>query len=293
MIPEVIKETISLKLARLTGSKVSVFSAVSVGGGSINQAVRLKTNAGTYFVKFNDKARYPLMFEREMEGLALLRDTGTVEVPVVAGCGLSGNYSYLLMHFIERGAMQNNYWETAGRQLAQLHQCTSAAFGLSNSNYMGSLQQSNRQHASWSDFLITERLQPMAHAACKKGILEKTDLDQLEKCYLKFQQGYFPEEAPALLHGDLWNGNLITGSRGLPVFIDPAVYYGHREMDIAMTLLFGGFPQAFYDAYHQEFPLEKEWKQRMAAAQLYPLLVHCVLFGSGYTGQLRAVLQQI
>lgn len=261
-----------------------------VSGGSINIAYELQTANNRYFLKVNHKVLYPGMFAAEAKGLALLTQTHTVKVPVIVLQGDAANESFLLLEWVDakRGSVQAT--QALGAQLAQMHRNTAAEFGLDHDNYIGSLPQSNRKHNKWSDFFIQERLQPMVSLAADKRLLEYADAGNFEKLYAKLPE-LFDEEAPALLHGDLWSGNYLTTPANEPYLIDPAVYYGHREVDIAMTTLFGGFSNEFYMSYDEAFPLAKGWQQRTDLWNLYPLLVHLNLFGAGYLGQVRDALK--
>jgi fructosamine-3-kinase len=156
---------------------------------------------------------------------------------------------------------------------------------------MGSLPQSNEESDSWSSFFIKRRLQPQVQPAQNAGLLDSKSVKAFELLY-KNLQDLLPEQEPALLHGDLWSGNLITNSDGGPCLIDPAVYYGNREVDLAMTRLFGGFSQEFYDAYHEAFPLPPNDFDRVDLYNLYPLLVHLNLFGSSYLPGIKATLRR-
>ena len=260
-----------------------------VSGGSINIAYELQTTSGKYFLKVNHKALYPGMFEAEAKGLALLTQTNTVKVPVIVLQGSAGNESFLLLEWVDakRGSVQAT--QALGGQLALIHGNTAEEFGLDGDNYIGSLLQSNRKHGKWSDFFIQERLQPMVSLAIDKRLLEYADAGYFEKLYAKLPE-LFEEDAPALLHGDLWSGNYLTTPTGDPYLIDPAVYYGHREVDMAMTTLFGGFSDEFYTDYNEAFPLAKGWQQRTDLWNLYPLLVHLNLFGAGYLSKVRDAL---
>ena len=257
-----------------------------VSGGSINIAYELQTAGGKYFLKVNHKALYPGMFAAEARGLALLSQTKSVKVPTIVLQADAGNESFLLLDWVDakRGSVQAT--QNLGVQLAQMHRNTADEFGLDHDNYIGSLPQSNRKHAKWSDFFIQERLQPMVSLAADKRLLEYADAGNLEKLYTKLPE-LFDEEAPALLHGDLWSGNYLTTLDDEPYLIDPAVYYGHREVDLAMTSLFGGFSHEFYRDYNEAFPLAKGWQQRTDLWNLYPLLVHLNLFGAGYLNRVR------
>jgi protein-ribulosamine 3-kinase len=257
-----------------------------VSGGSINIAYELQTADGKYFLKVNHKALYPGMFAAEAKGLALLTQTNAVKVPVIVLQGDAGNESFLLLEWVDarRGSVQAT--QVLGAQLAQVHLNTANEFGLDQDNYIGSLPQSNRKHSKWSDFFIQERLQPMVSLAVDKRLLEYEDVGNFEKLYTKLPE-LFDEEAPALLHGDLWAGNYLTTPDDEPYLIDPAVYYGHREVDVAMTTLFGGFSREFYIEYDKVFPFAEGWQERVDLWNLYPLLVHVNLFGLGYLGRLR------
>ena len=156
---------------------------------------------------------------------------------------------------------------------------------------MGSLAQVNRQGVSWTEFFIEERLKPQVELGELKGLLAGSILDQFEIVYEKLDSLY-PAERPALIHGDLWSGNYLVNSAEKPVLIDPAISYSNRECDIAMTTLFGGFQQLFYDAYNEVFPLQQGWKQRLDLWNLYPLLVHVNLFGTSYLGGIRRTLAE-
>ncbi len=260
-----------------------------VSGGSINIAYELQTATGKYFLKVNHKTLYPGMFEAEAEGLKLMAQTGTVRVPSIVLQGHSGNESFLLLEWIDsrRGSVQAT--ALLGIQLAKMHQHSAGNFGLDHDNYMGSLPQSNHRHNKWSDFFVQERLQPMVSLAVDKRLLEYADAGNFEKLYARMPE-LFEEETPALLHGDLWSGNYLTTPEDEPYLIDPAVYYGHREVDLAMTMLFGGFSNEFYTSYHEAFPIAKDWHQRVDLWNLYPLLVHLNLFGAGYSGRVKEAL---
>jgi fructosamine-3-kinase len=179
-----------------------------------------------------------------------------------------------------------------GIGLARLHKTTQNTFGLHYDNYIGSLTQSNTPPAdSWTEFFIHQRLEPMLKMAVDSGKAEPDLIPKFESLYSKLDE-IFPQEKPALLHGDLWSGNCMADDNGDPVIYDPAVYYGHREMDLAMTKLFGGFESEFYEAYQEEFPLEKHWEQRIAICNLYPLLAHVNLFVGSYIQSIKNIINR-
>lgn len=165
-----------------------------------------------------------------------------------------------------------------------MHRVTNSQFGLDQSNFIGSLPQSNKYHATWGEFLIQERLEPQLRLAIDRGYFPPREHHLWEKVW-KVLEKLFPDESPTLLHGDLWGGNWLQDQAGQTWFIDPAIYYGHREMDLAMTRLFGGFSAEFYDTYESNMPLAPGWQKRLYAAQLYYILVHVNLFGSPYIHQ--------
>lgn len=261
-----------------------------VHGGDINEAYRLITTAGKFFLKVNDAAEYPLMFEREARGLELLRKDSALIIPRVTKAGTSGDQQYLLLEWLDKGASNKNMWEQFGQGLALLHQQPQKYFGLEENNYIGSLQQANAKHNSWEMFYTECRLLPLFKQLIDTGRLAHQDIDSLTISCMKLAR-HFPEELPALLHGDLWAGNYLIHSSGNAAVYDPAVYFGHREMDIGMTKLFGGFDRRFYDAYNEAYPLEKDWEKRLPLTQLYPLLVHAVLFGGHYVSSALSIIK--
>lgn len=279
------------ELSKVIHQQLKLKHVSSVSGGSINAAYCLHTNVGDYMMKRNNKNAYPGMFEREAEGLAAIRNTKTIAVPGFVLLSDFEEDSFLVLEWIENSRSTSDASKLLGRQLAAMHKQTAESFGFHNDNYMGSLLQSNKQHDSWAGFFIEERLQPMVKIAVAKQLLNSQDVQNFDKLYTNLS-GLFTEELPALVHGDLWGGNYLISMQGKPYLIDPAVSYGHREFDIAMTTLFGGFTNDFYEAYHESFPLQAGWEQRVALWNLYPLLLHLNLFGSGYLRQVRVGVMQ-
>ncbi len=270
-----------------------VIHAASLTGGDISRAFLLTGESGRrWFLKTNDHPTAPLMFRREAQGLALLGAAQVIRTPRVYGCGEDGlGEAFLVLSYVESGPRSPLFWERFGRALAALHGQTSAFFGLAHDNFIGSLPQSNRRHPQWSAFYAQERLRPQMRLARENGLLEAEAEKQLERLCTRLDD-LCPEEAPALIHGDLWGGNFLCDTAGEPVLIDPAVAYAHREMDLAMSRLFGGFEPVFYAAYEEVWPLEPGFEQRVAIYQLYYLLVHVNLFGGSYVGQVRAILNR-
>ena len=177
-----------------------------------------------------------------------------------------------------------------GARLAALHRCSKDFFGLDHNNYIGSLRQFNHQQTSWVNFFIEQRLNVQLKLAIDSGMMDSKWLNEFESLYAKLP-AMLPEEKPSLLHGDLWGGNLITDEKGEPCLIDPAVYFGSREADLAMTKLFGGFDDEFYTSYQHTFPLQPGYDKRFDIYNLYPLLVHVNLFGGSYKSAVANILK--
>ena len=271
------------------GPMAELKSASLVAAGNHNQGIRLETSAGIFFLKLNfDHERSILA--KEAEGLQKLRKCTFLKVPVTHGHGRIGDYNYLLSEFIPSSRQQLDYWENLGLGLAQLHLNTSKQFGFESDNYIASLHQKNHQFDNWPDFFIEQRLEPMLGKAYFDRLIPLDFLKKFQSIYSKLAS-IFPKERPALLHGDLWSGNVICDEEGQPCLIDPAVYYGHREMDLAFSKLFGGFDSRFYDAYESIVPLEPDFDSRMGIYNLYPLLVHLNLFGTAYLPGIEKIVK--
>lgn len=269
-----------------------VESMSRVSGGDINEAAQCRVSDGrTVFVKYHHNAPQN-MFQAEAKGLQLLKDHAPddILVPNVLSTP-SPESEALVLEWIETGTSGKQTQEQLGRGLALIHKSSESAFGLDHDNFIGKLPQSNTKHSSWPDFYFEERLKPQIRMAMERGLLSESDLTLANRIAAKLDSIY-PEEPPALLHGDLWGGNFMVEKSGRPVLIDPAVYYGHREMDIAFTQLFGGFSRTFYQAYNEAYPLESGFEDRKDLSNLYPILVHTNLFGGHYAQQARTILQK-
>ena len=295
MLSKEIKKATEDILNQHFGKPVQVTRSAGVGGGCINDAHRIKTPEGSFFVKYNSASRYPGMFEAEARGLVLLRNSKTVYVPQVIGYGEEGDNSVLVLEHIEAATRQHDFWFRFGSELANMHRCISDngnnSFGLDHDNYIGSLPQQNTWHKAWIDFFVVERLEAQLRMARDRGNAGPELSQMFQRLYRQLSD-FFPQEPPCLLHGDLWSGNFMVGANGQAVIIDPAVYYGHRYMDLGMSKLFGGFSNALYEAYNEAYPLEPSWRKSMDIANLYPLMVHVNLFGGGYLSSVKAVLRR-
>ena len=273
-----------------------VLSARPVGAGCINQATALRTTRGDFFLKCNRQADH-CFFGVEAEGLEALAASGSVRVPsVIAASGPGDEVAWLLLEWIEEGRPDRTGRIRLGRELAALHRDAGpggpdARFGWSDDNLIGSLPQPNGWSNDWAGFWAERRIRPLAGELRERGALSAAQVNVVEAVAERAGELLGPAAAadgPSLLHGDLWSGNVLFARSGAPVLIDPAVYVGHREVDLAMADLFGGFSGAFREAYEDTWPLQPGHRRRRPAYQLYPLLVHARLFGGGYAAAAEA-----
>jgi fructosamine-3-kinase len=277
------------------GSKVT--GARVVGGGDINEAEAVTLADGRrLFVKTN--ARAPAgMFAAEARGLAWLAEARALRVPEVVAHGAG----FLALELVNspRGGVAappaRDFDERLGRGLAALHRHGAPRFGLDHDNFIGRLPQDNAAapEAGWAAFYRARRLEPQLRRAVDDGLASPRMKRGFERLFGALPELVGPEEPPARLHGDLWGGNLLCDEAGAPCLCDPAVYGGHREIDLAMMRLFGGFGARVFAAYEEAWPLAPGHETRVALYQLYPLMVHVNLFGGSYVGQVEAVLDRL
>jgi fructosamine-3-kinase len=255
-------------------------SAEPASGGCIHRCYRVLIDGKQRFLKMNSQD-YSDAFAAEAEGLEALRGAG-MRVPEVLGQDIAGGEAYLLLEFLDLGSKGS--FAELGRMLASVHQNRGPRFGWARDNYLGTTPQRNGWSDNWAEFWRERRMKPQLELARRNGFdLGEVKLDGL-------LDGHEPQ--PSLLHGDLWSGNVGFTSDG-PVVFDPAVYYGDREADLAMTELFGGFPREFYAAYSEVFPLDAGYEKRKHLYNLYHLLNHLNLFGRGYLPQVKATLAKL
>lgn len=278
------------QLSELFNTDFKIKENRQVFGGDINTTYIITTNQEQYFVKCNNSASTE-MFAKEYNGLQLLRSKSNLQIPEPFLYGEHNSTSYLAMECIEETPFTPKAWQSLGEGLAAMHKQTAPQFGLEENNYIGSLAQLNSFSNTWEEFYAEQRILPLIRKAFNTALCTKEDVKDAETVCNKFSS-IFPEEPPALLHGDLWSGNVMACVGDNAAIYDPAVYYGHREMDIGLSLLFGGFESSFYHHYNGNYPLQNGWRERVALCQLYPLLVHLNLFGSGYYGRVKSVLSQ-
>ncbi len=251
---------------------------IRLQGGDINQVYHCFTKNNQLVVKVNIAGKFPNMFEKEKKGLELLKPSNFL-IPKIFSIGSFRKLDYLILEYIKPGKAIN--WEKFGENLANLHQLSNNKFGLGYDNYIGSIHQINTYENNWLNFYTNHRIIHLMIVARNKNLLNYQDCRKIESMCGSFKD-FITFTLPTLLHGDLWSGNIICSENGSPVLIDPAVYFGHPEIDWAMLDLFGNYPQYSFEIYNEINPLEKGFEERKSIHQLYPLLVHLVLFGRSY-----------
>lgn len=283
-------DRIAAEIGQATGKPFSIARRSSLGGGCINDACLIEGGGQRYFVKLNraDKAE---MFAAEADGLAEILATKTIRVPVPVCHGADASASWLVLEYLDLGGRGDP--RDLGRRLAALHHCTGKAFGWKRDNTIGSTPQPNSPGNDWIAFWRERRLGFQLRLAARNGLCGglQSKGERLMERLETFFRGYVP--APSLLHGDLWGGNHGYTVSGEPVVFDPAVYYGDREADLAMTGLFGGFGSGFYAAYEEAWPLDSGYPVRKQLYNLYHVLNHANLFGGGYGSQAEAMMERL
>lgn len=271
--------------------QTSIDSISRLHGGDINETFSLHTKHGSFVVKVNLWARFPEMFQKEKNGLEALRRYSEFRIPKVIAVHEEKGYQFLFLEKIEQGNPKTDFWDVFGKKLATMHLHSHEKFGWETDNFMGNRVQKNQWANNWEDFYRDFRIMPFVKMLRDQHRFDTKDVQLAEKLCVRISD-YFPEEPPAFVHGDLWSGNFMTDETGNPVLIDPAVSFSHREMDLALTKLFGGFSEAFYQAYQRTYPLSSGWEGRLPVAQLYPLLFHAVAFGGTYVTRCRDILKR-
>jgi fructosamine-3-kinase len=275
-----------------TGASFSIESRAAAGGGCINECHVVRGGDRAFFVKLNAPERAE-MFSAEAEGLREIARTRTVRVPEPVCHGASADACWLVLEHLELRSPDQRSMRELGCQLARMHRVTSGCYGWRRDNAIGATPQINTESGDWIAFWRAQRLGFQLELAASKGHggrLVAGGRRLMEKLPA-FYAGYRP--VPSLLHGDLWSGNAAVDAQGAPVIFDPAVYYGDCEADLAMTELFGGFPQTFYDAYRAEFPVDPGYRTRKDLYNLYHVLNHLNLFGGGYGAQAQRMIEKL
>ena len=287
-------------LVSLYGNSVAITETDRLSGGDINKAYGLTLNTGAHiFMKANSKANADF-FTAEAAGLSAIEATGVIKTPEILCTGTDDGeeigYSFLLLKFIKSAKPRTDYWETFARDLAALHKADtkifeiSGKFGFFQNNFIGARAQNNTPSDSWISFFRDNRLASQFKDADSYFTAE--DRTKITKLLDHLEDFLIEPAHPSLLHGDLWSGNVMCGPEGKAMLIDPAAYIGHAEADLAMTELFGGFPEKFYDAYREANPLEPGYENRRDLYNLYQLLNHLNLFGPTYLGPVLSIVDE-
>jgi fructosamine-3-kinase len=283
---------IAQNISKVTGKAFIVNQTRSVGGGCINQGYAISSNTDTYFVKLNSPSQVA-MFEAEALGLQQMLATNTIRVPQPICWGIAENSCYLVLEWIDLGRGNELTWEETGRQLAKMHKTQQlsrqGAFGWNINNTIGSTPQINDWTADWAEFFGKHRLEYQFKLANRRN----GHFPQQQALLTTVPELLAHQPQPSLVHGDLWGGNAACTTTGEPIIFDPATYIGDREVDIAMTELFGGFPATFYQGYNAVFPLEQGYEKRKTLYNLYHILNHYNLFGGSYSAQANRMIAQI
>lgn len=279
-------------IARATGAPFEPQEVRDLGGGCINRAVRLSDGRRSFFVKVNEPSASQ-MFEAERDGLRALATPGAIRVPTPVTGGQAGGLSFLALEYIPLRPLTEAGWSRLGEQLAALHRATAEQFGWYRANTIGATTQPNDWKDDWLEFWREHRLGYQLKMA-ERGGLPSSTVHRGERL-LERLDGLFAgyEPPPSLLHGDLWSGNVAAADEGEPVLFDPAVYYGDREADLAMTELFGRFNRRFYEAYQAAWPLDPGYGRRKSLYNLYHVLNHFNLFGGGYGAQAGSMIDEL
>lgn len=285
----ILEEKIKQRIEEKLGSIIIRFTSLS--GGCISDAYKITTSDNsTYFLKYNPTISDD-MFIKEANGLKELSKSKAIRIPGV----LEFDKDYILLKYINSGNKKNNFFEEFGRQFAEMHKYSSEHFGFYEDNYIGSNQQKNipdeQEKDNWASFYFNKRILFQLHLTENFGNATEELREGISKLENKIGQIITTSNKPSLLHGDLWSGNFMVDENGSAVLIDPAVYYGHREADLGMTKLFGGFGMEFYKAYNETFPLEDGYEYRENIYKLYHVLNHLNLFGAGYYSQAMILIK--
>jgi fructosamine-3-kinase len=287
------EESIRTAVSEALGEDPGALSFRAVGGGCINTASTFDVDGRTLFAKWNDHP-LPRQFEAEAAGLRALADADSgLVIPAPVAFSDEPGRAFLVIEYLERGARKPGFDDDLGRGLAALHRATSdRGFGFPLDGYCGATPQPNPWTQSWTEFYADHRLGHQLRLARERG-MSRDDGAIVERAIERARELLDDDEAPALIHGDLWSGNLHVAPDGTPSLIDPAAYYAHREAELGMMLLFGGFSARVYDAYDEAWPLRAGWRDRTDLYSLYHVLNHYNLFGGSYGGQAVSLARSI
>lgn len=287
-MPVLLAESQRRHLEQLLGSAVR--SVATVAGGDINDSYRIGLSDGRRLFVKTKRHPPPHFYAREAEGLAFLAAGLAAEVLRVPAV-IAYSPAALVLEFLDLAPPSPEVDERLGRGLADLHRASPGRFGLAQDNYIGTLPQENGELSRWAEFYGQARLLAQARLPQAERLLDRTLRRRLERLVARLDDLVGEPEPPARLHGDLWGGNWLSTKQG-PFLVDPAVYGGHREVDLAMMRLFGGFSERVFQAYAEAMPLSVGHEERVDLYQLYPLLVHVNLFGAGYLGGVSRIVSR-
>ncbi len=287
-----LESIIVASLSDKLGQKVELKSMRSVGGGCIHNASLIETNAGNFFLKWNNRGPSDI-FLREAESLTELKTAsqGYLSIPeVFAVKEIDDTPGFLVLEFLPGGLLSNSD-EKLGKGLAMIHQYSSGKFGFYHNNYCGETIQNNSWQNNWHDFFIQNRIKYLLDLIQKRRFLPVHEMKLYDHLLERIPKLISEKSTPVLIHGDLWSGNYMNTVSG-PALIDPACYYADREMEFGIITMFGGFSSRFFAAYNEVNPLPSEWRERNLLYQLYHVLNHYYLFGGGYQSQAISIAQR-
>jgi fructosamine-3-kinase len=283
-------QEIARQISEITGEKFTITNRRSIGGGCINQGYAIEGDDRIYFIKINRAAALE-MFVAEAKGLQAMRQTQTIRIPQPICWGTAADSCYLVLEYLELGGSSDRSWEIMGEELAAMHRNGIATdFGWEINNTIGSTPQINDRSENWADFFANRRIGYQLKLAQRRGA-SFPNISKIVSSIKSILAESSPQ--PSIVHGDLWSGNASILRTGEPTIFDPATYYGDREVDIAMTELFGGFPAAFYRGYDRSWSLDEGYQKRKTIYNLYHILNHFNLFGGGYLAQANRTIQNI
>lgn len=264
----------------------------AVSGGCIHQAALLRTGAGQFFAKWNDRCP-PELFLREAEGLEALRSVESelvIPAVIAAGAPAGQDPAFLILEYLTPSRGKAEQDERLGRGLAAIHRQRAERFGFPSPSYCGATLQDNRECGTWAEFYRARRLVPLLDALDAAARLSAADRSLYDRLLGRLPDLLPPTSTPSLIHGDLWSGNVLATRRG-PALVDPACAYADREMEFGITTLFGGLSARAFAAYEEAWPHPEGWRERNPLYQLYHLLNHALLFGGHYADEARRAVR--
>jgi fructosamine-3-kinase len=288
MMATISHEEIEQALSRATGVSVHVSRRTILGGGDVSEVSRLRTSAGTFVLKSHPRPPNQF-FEAEAVCLRAIADTDTtLQVPSV----LHVADRFIVLEDLGAGRPTADFDERLGRGLARVHRTTAPRYGFERDTFCGTTIQPNDWTTSWIEFYGQARLGHQLEIASRAGLLSPDESASVDRLVARLDRLITEPTAASLVHGDLWSGNVHSTAAGMPAVIDPSAYFGHREAELGMMTLFGSFPSRVYDAYHEEYPLDRGWRERNPIYQLYHLMNHLNLFGAGYRNQVMQIVRR-